>query len=71
MITTKKGKGKFPLFRGNGEHVIPIYAVYMFTLINYVINPYIVVITFSYILGSIYIGEKVINFLLINNIHHR
>ena len=27
-ITTKKGKGKLPLFNGNGELVIPIYAVY-------------------------------------------
>ena len=25
-ITTKKGKGKLPLFRGNGKRVIPIYA---------------------------------------------
>ena len=26
VITTKKGKGKLPLFRGNGERVNPIYA---------------------------------------------
>ena len=26
VITTKKGKGKLPLFCGNGERVIPIYA---------------------------------------------
>ena len=26
LITTKKGKGKLPLFRGNGEQVIPIYS---------------------------------------------
>ena len=26
LITTKKGKGKLPLFRGNEEQVIPIYA---------------------------------------------
>ena len=25
-ITTKKGKGKLPLFRGNVEQVIPIYV---------------------------------------------
>ena len=25
VITTKKGKGKLPLFRGNVERVIPIY----------------------------------------------
>ena len=25
-ITTKKGKGKLPLFCGNAEQVIPIYA---------------------------------------------
>ena len=25
VITTKKGKGKLPLFRGNGERVNPIY----------------------------------------------
>ena len=27
VITTKKGKGKLPLFCGNGERVNPIYAV--------------------------------------------
>ena len=27
VITTKKGKGKLPLFCGNGEWVIPIYAL--------------------------------------------
>ena len=27
VITTKKGKGKFPLFCGNVEQVIPIYGV--------------------------------------------
>ena len=27
VITTKNGKGKLPLFCGNGERVIPIYAV--------------------------------------------
>ena len=26
VISTKKGKGKLPLFRGNGKWVIPIYA---------------------------------------------
>ena len=26
LITTKKGKGKLPLFYGNGEQVIPIYG---------------------------------------------
>ena len=26
VITTKKGKGKLPLFYGNGEQVIPIYG---------------------------------------------
>ena len=26
VITTKKGKGKLPLFCDNGEQVIPIYA---------------------------------------------
>ena len=26
VITTKKGQGKFPLFCGNGEQVIPIYG---------------------------------------------
>ena len=26
VITTKKGKGKLPLFCGNGERFIPIYA---------------------------------------------
>ena len=26
VITTKKGKGKLPLFCGNVERVIPIYA---------------------------------------------
>ena len=26
VITTKKGKGKLPLFRGNEKRVIPIYA---------------------------------------------
>ena len=26
VITTKKGKGKLPLFRGNRERVNPIYA---------------------------------------------
>ena len=26
VITTKKGKGKWPLFFGNLEHAIPIYA---------------------------------------------
>ena len=26
VITTKKGKGKLPIFCGNGERVIPIYA---------------------------------------------
>ena len=28
VITTKKGKGKLPLFYGNGERVIPIYDRY-------------------------------------------
>ena len=27
VITTKKGNGKLPLFRGNGGQVIPIYAL--------------------------------------------
>ena len=27
VITTKKGKGRLPLFCGNGERVITIYAV--------------------------------------------
>ena len=27
LITTKKGKGKLPLFCGNGERVIPFYDV--------------------------------------------
>ena len=27
VITTKKGKGRLPLFFGNGEWVITIYAV--------------------------------------------
>ena len=27
VITTKKGKGKLPLFRGNGERVNHIYAL--------------------------------------------
>ena len=27
VITTKKGKGKLPLFCGNGERVIPIHGV--------------------------------------------
>ena len=27
IITTKKGKGKLPLFNGNGEQVITIYAL--------------------------------------------
>ena len=26
VSNTKKGKGKLPLFRGNGEWIIPIYA---------------------------------------------
>ena len=26
-ITTKKGKGKLPLFCGNGKWVVPIYAI--------------------------------------------
>ena len=26
VITTKKGNGKIPLFRGNGERVNPIYG---------------------------------------------
>ena len=30
VITTKKGKGKLPLFCGNGEQVIPIYDVEVF-----------------------------------------
>ena len=29
VITTKKGYGKLPLFRGNGERVITIYDVYV------------------------------------------
>ena len=28
VITTKKGKGKLPLFRGNVERVIPIYGLH-------------------------------------------
>ena len=28
VITTKKGKGKLPLFCGNGERLIPIYDRY-------------------------------------------
>ena len=27
LITSKKGKGKLPLFFGNGDRVIPIYAL--------------------------------------------
>ena len=27
VITTKKGKGKLPLFCGNGEQIIPIYSI--------------------------------------------
>ena len=38
VITTKKGKGKIPLFRGNGEQVIPIYGpsyIHYFGLPNF------------------------------------
>ena len=27
LITKKKGKGKLPLFHGNGKRLIPIYSV--------------------------------------------
>ena len=40
LITTKKGKGKLPLFCGNGERVNPIYAWYILSSSI----PYIVVI---------------------------
>ena len=28
VINTKKGKGKLTLFRGNVEHVIPVYGLH-------------------------------------------
>ena len=28
-ITTKKGKGKLPLFRGNGKRGIPMYGLFV------------------------------------------
>ena len=29
ITTKKKGKGKLPLFRGNGKWVIPIYGIFV------------------------------------------
>ena len=29
LLPLKSGTGKFPLFRGNGEQVIPIYGGYI------------------------------------------
>ena len=31
-ITIKKGKGKLPLFCGNGERLIPIYDLHVLSL---------------------------------------
>ena len=48
-ITTKKGKGKFPLFCGNIEWVIPLYYIRCYSLPKYL--PYLL----SYTLHALYI----------------
>ena len=34
VITAKKGKGKLPIFCGNGKRVIPIYSDHSLTLVK-------------------------------------